>query len=393
MKAKKIIYQENGQIKNKIVNEFDVENLPENIIEIKDSFDLSFKLEINKKISEMHMKEILYELDMMLDANILLNDAFDMLIKKEKVKLKKQFLKELKDSLSNSLDVSKLFAKYKINRTVKSFFIILQESGNTKMNISSLYKIIEENLTNKKQFLKALSYPILLLVTLFFALLGIFNFVVPNFESIILNSRSELSFATKSLFSAKLFFDEYLIITSICISLFTFFLIFLHKKSLRVKNFIDNLLVFHIPLISSLYRYKVLYIYFTSIDILLKNGYEFFETLVKARASINNQTVFARITELEDSIKSGKRVSDSFENSKLFDDMIINILASAEVSNSLDKAVYKSKEIYKAKFDDKIKFFILLIEPLFFIIIMTLIVWIIMALFVPLWSMSDLLKI
>jgi general secretion pathway protein F len=69
------------------------------------------------------------------------------------------------------------------------------------------------------------------------------------------------------------------------------------------------------------------------------------------------------------------------------------LIKTGEVSNSLQITVGEIKNIYKRKFNDKLKFLSMAIEPIFFIIIMLLIIWIILAIFVPLWSIGDVLKI
>ena len=146
-------------------------------------------------------------------------------------------------------------------------------------------------------------------------------------------------------------------------------------------------------LISDLYKYKTFYTYFVILDILLKSKYEFHESLLKAKTLLNNNYLLDKITQIENLLKSGKSVSSAFESVKLFDDISISLLNTGETTNSLDVTINEIKNIYKKRFDEKLKLFALLIEPIFLLIIMALIVWIILAVFVPLWSMGDMLKV
>lgn len=394
MKTKyRLIYQENGQIKNKIIETYNIEEerIPPQIIDVK---RVGFNLDISffRKIKDKDLKNSLYELSIMLNSKILLDDAFEILIKNEKKNMMKDFLKTLKISFSNSADIDRSLKHFNVNPLVKSFFKITQDSGNASANLSSLSKLISENYEIRKEFLKSMTYPFILMFTFLFSLIGIFKFVVPNFQSLFERTNMELPYATNLLLSTKDIFENHLfyILISIFILFITFIL--LYKNSVLIKKKIDEILVRRLFVISDLYKLKSLYTYFIVVDILLQSKHEFFDSLTKSKVLLKNQYLLDKITQIENLIKSGKSVRFAFESTKLFDDVTLNLISTGEFTNSLDDVVNEIKNIYKKRFDDKLKPFSLLIEPLFFIIIMVLVVWIILAIFVPLWSMSDMLK-
>lgn len=392
MKKYKILYQENFKIKKLIIKSDDIkkEILPDNIIEIKKIFDFTFSFE--KKIKDSEIKNKLYELSLMINSKILLEDAFTILIKNEKRELIKDFLNSLKGSFSNSLDFEKSMKKFHINPLIKSIFKIVKDSGNPASNIKSMSEIINENLQIKKEFKKVMTYPLILLCTFFMALIGIFNFVVPNFESMFKSGNMKLPTATKILLSSKEIFENYSFHILLFLVLIVIIFVVFYKSHQKFRYFLDFILLKKAFIISEMYRLKTFYIYFVILEILMKSKYDFPYAFSKAKILINNQYLFDKITQIENLLKSGKSISYAFESSELFDDVTLNLINSGEVSNSLESAVCEIKNIFKKRFDDSLKLFSLLIEPLFFIIIMALIVWIILAVFVPLWSMSDMLK-
>ncbi len=390
----KIVYQEDNKVKTKRVQTDSIEkqDLPKNIIDIKREF-IFFEFKNRKKISDFYIKNILYELSLMLDSKILLDEAFSILIKKEKDKIAKDFLITLQTSFCTSTNINKSLESFNISFLIKSFFQITQNSGNPILNIKSLSNIIIQNHKVKKEFIKSMTYPVILLLTFFFALIGIFKLVVPNFESIFTQSDIELTIATKVLFFMKDIFESYLFYILFFTVFVVFFLFIFYKKSVAFKSFIDKVFVKNLFLISDLYRLKNLYLFFVVVEILLKSKYEFLDSISKAKVLLNNKFLFDRITQIEYLLKSGKSISFAFESIKLFDEITLSLLKTAEVSNSMQSVICEIKNIYKRRFDDRLRLFSLLIEPLFFIIIMGLIVWIILAVFVPLWSMSDMLRV
>jgi len=396
----KIIYQEDKIVKTKIieVNSFENISLPENTIEVKKEF---FSLNLNsfsdsfkkKYIKEKELISLFYELSLMLDSKILLDEALEILIRNKKDKNVLEFLKTLQKSFSKSQDINKSLENFKINPLIKSYFKITQESGNISSNIKSLSTMINDNYEIKKEFKKAMTYPFILIITFFFSLIGIFKVVVPKFEFMFTNNKIQLPLATKILFITKDIFENYFVLLVFSSILIVFILIFIYKNSEKLRYKIDKTLAKNLFLISDLYKYKIFYTYFVILDILLKSKYEFHESLVKSRILLKNKYVLDKISQIENLLKSGKSVSSAFESTKLFDDITISLLNTGEITNSLDVTISEIKNIYKKRFDEKLKTFVLLIEPMFLVIIMALIVWIILAVFVPLWSMGDMLKV
>ncbi|PLY08120.1 MAG: type II secretion system F family protein [Arcobacter sp.] len=392
----KIVYQEDEIIKSKIIDTLCIENeiLPQNTIEIKKQF-LSSNITLfeNKYIKEKDLKSIFYELSLMLDSKILFDDAIKILIKNKKGKHVKEFLTVLQNSFVKSQDIEKSLKLFKISPLIISFFKITQNTGNVALNIKSLSEIINENYEIKKEFKKIMIYPMVLLITFFSSLIGIFKFVVPKFEFMFSNSKMELSFATKVLFFTKDIFENYLFFLLTGLSIFIFSLIYLYKNNQSLKYKVDKILVKNIYLLSDIYRLKTLYSYFVVVDILLKSKHEFHESIVKSKVLINNKYLLDRITQIENLLKSGKSVSSAFESTKLFDDITISLINTGEITNSLDVIINEIKIVYKKRFDEKLKLFSLLIEPVFLVFMMALIVWIVLAVFVPLWSIGDMLKV
>jgi general secretion pathway protein F len=391
-----VIYQENSKIKKSIFTkeQIDSNKLPDNVIKIEKRVKLLNKeLTSRKKISDKKLKELFYELSVMLDSNILLDEALKILHNSQKDKILKEFINTIRTNLYSSTDISLLVKEYKLNSMVISFFSILKNSGNTVSFIKIISSILNENYLIKKEFKKALFYPAILVITFISALIGIFKIVVPKFEIMFIQYKMELSFATKMLFGAKNIYENYLGLILLFVFFSFIFLISLYKKYEKIKFFLNYIVSKKLYFFSGLYTDKIFYEYFLCMESLLNNGYKFHDSFTNSKVLIKNYYLLDRITQIENLLKSGKSIEYSLEQSKLFDELTLSLIKTGEVSNSLQITVGEIKNIYKRKFNDKLKFLSMAIEPIFFIIIMLLIIWIILAIFVPLWSIGDVLKI
>jgi|TARA_R110002033_G_scaffold131586_1_gene171707 general secretion pathway protein F len=394
----KIHYQENQKIKSKIIisDNLEKEKLPKNIVKIKKIKKLEFKnIKIVNKASEEQIIELFIQLSIMLDSNILLIDAIKILQKSIKNSYLSDILNSMESALQNGRAIYNALEKYEkdLNPIIISFFKIFEKNGNIKAVIAALSTLLKIRLKNKKDLKNSLRYPIIVMVTFILALSMIFIFVVPKFENIFLQYHMQLPISTILLLSLKNFFLKY----SLYLLLFFIFIYFVIKyfisKSEKFSYYKDEVIIKYLPIVGSLNKTYELYNFFVALNILLQSKYEFHLSMGNALILIKNKYLLARISSINEHLKNGESISYAFSSTELFDELVISLIRSGEASNSLDICVERLQVLYEKKFDKKIKSLTSLIEPIFFILISSLILWIMLAIFTPIWNMSEMLNI
>lgn len=396
MKKYKIRYQNDKEVEEFILETFNLSNekLPKNIVEIEEctkSFIFEFKRK--KRLDEKKLNLLFYELNLMLQSNINISDALDILIKNKKDKNLIEFLTTIKFSLSNGKPVEENLEKFKLNQLITSFLKISQENGNITLNIKALSKLLKESIEIKKSFYKAISYPIILVISFFISLFTIFNFVIPKFKVLFSQTQAELPLATKILLEIQYFFENYSSYFLVFLSFIIIFIIFIYKKSDKFRYFLDKFLVEKIVLIKDIYLNMQLYKLFLVIDIMLKSNYEFHKAFISSKILLKNKYLLDKIYIIDSLLQNGKSINDSFLRTQIFDDIVLNLINTGEISNSLSITIDEIKKIYKNRFNDKMNLLISLIQPTFLVMIMGLILWIVLAIFMPIWDMENMINI
>ncbi|WP_151950267.1 type II secretion system F family protein [Aliarcobacter butzleri] len=396
MKKYKIKYQKDEKIEEMILKTSNLtnENLPQNILEIKEEKD-SFKIEFKRKIKIDNKKInlLFYELNLMLQSNINFSDALDILIKNRKDKDIVKFLQIIKESFSNGKAIDENLKEFNINHLVISFLKNCQNSGNITLNINALSKLLIENSELKKSFYKAISYPIFLFITFFLSIVTIFTFVIPKFKTIFFQVKDELPLATKILLVFENFFVNYSFYLFSLFGFFIIFIIYFYKQNPKFEYFIDKFMIRKIVLFKDIYLNMQLYKFFLLIDIMLKSNYEFHKAFISSKLLLKNKYLLDKIYIIDNLLQNGKSINNSFSKTKLFDDIVLNLINTGEISNSLVITIDEIKKIYKNRFDDKMSFLISLIQPIFLVTIMGLILWIVLAIFMPIWNMGNMINI
>lgn len=396
MKKYKIKYTENGKIKELILKfeHLDINTLPSNIIEIKQlKYQIDFSIFKSSKLEQKSLILLFYELDLMLSSNIVFSDAIDILIKNKKDEKIIDFLKTLKFFFSSKQSVYEEFERFKLDKLILSFLEIIQKNGNIALNIKTLYLLLKEKEETKKDFIKAISYPLILFVSFFISLFSIFYFVIPKFKVIFSQNIGSLSFATKSLLFVENLFTNYFFYILLSISFIVILSYYLIRTNENIKRFLEKILVKKLYLIKDIYLNLQLYRVFLVISIMLKSNFEFYRALNTSKVLLKNNFLLDKISLIENLLYNGEKINKAFFKSDLFDDIVLNLINTGEVTNSLDIVVEEIKKIYKNRFDEQTKKLTSLIQPIFLALMMAMILWIVLAIFVPIWDMGNMIKV
>ncbi len=383
----KITYQENG--KCKYITLDTLENLPNNILKIEKIFH--FKQIKLKQNNQSDIFEMFKQLQIMLNANLTLNESIELLLTNRQNDTIMEILHSIKNSITNGIPIDKALEKYKsdIGNISLLFLKLGIENGNLKQSLSSLVQILQENKETKLQLNNTTRYPKLLILSLFISMGMVFTYVVPNFEHIFKSIGGEIPFSTSVLlFFNSLVTNYYYIVFSIVVGVFVSFY-FLYKK---FNLFFDKMIILNIPIISRVLKDYYFYRLFLLISVIVKSKYQFQIAIENSKLLIPNLYIKNSIEDIIQNIKSGVSISNAFEKTKLFDDLTIRLLLTAEQTTQYENVLQDITLYYKQRFQMSLKLFSSFIEPVIIMIISLIVMWLIMAIMLPIWNMSSILS-
>jgi general secretion pathway protein F len=211
-------------------------------------------------------------------------------------------------------------------------------------------------------------------------------YVLPNFEFIFENISTELPPATSLLLNLRDFISGNLYLI---ISFFLFLylgVLFLYK---RFSFVFDRVYFFNIPVLSKLVKNYTYYRFFLSIYIIIKSKYRFQTALNHSKKLLKNSYVKKRMEKIISQINNGVTISKAFENSKLFDELTIQLLYTAEYSNNYEKVLKDIMRLYEKRFQQSAREFTSYAEPALLLFIAGIVLWIVLAVMVPVWDLSS----
>ncbi|MDX4012570.1 type II secretion system F family protein, partial [Aliarcobacter skirrowii] len=162
--------------------------------------------------------------------------------------------------------------------------------------------------------------------------------------------------------------------------------------SKKFEYFLDYIVIKYIPIFSIVLRNLQLYKLFLVVDIMQKSKYEFHKAFLNSKLLVKNKYLLDKIRVIDSLLENGKSICFAFKDVNIFDDIILNLLNTGEVTNSLEIVVPEIKNIYKHRFENSVNLMISIIQPLFLLIIASMILFIVLAIFTPIWEMGNLIK-
>ncbi len=141
-----------------------------------------------------------------------------------------------------------------------------------------------------------------------------------------------------------------------------------------------------LPVFGFLLRRIALSRFARTFSILLKSGVPIIKALTVVEETVGNAVIAAAVSKAKISIKEGERISYPLEETGEFPPMVIDMIAVGEETGSLDEMLQKISDFYDREVDYTIDAFTTMIEPLLITVMGAVIGFIVVSLYMPLFS-------
>ena len=234
----------------------------------------------------------------------------------------------------------------------------------------------------KRRVVGALIYPITVISFAGGILAGIMVFIIPQFEEIFVSFDSKLPGITQSLinFSRSLRF-QWPIYVAVPIALIITLRI---VRISRVGRLITDWLKMRAPIFGRIINKSVVSRFARTLGTLIASGVPILEALNIVRDTAGNEVLARAIGRIHDSIREGESIAEPLRQSRVTDEMVVNMVDVGEETGDLDKMLMKVADAYDEEVDVAVASMMSLLEPLIVIVLGIMVGTIVIALFLPL---------
>jgi len=250
----------------------------------------------------------------------------------------------------------------------------------------AIYKEKSEALKSKIK--KAMFYPIAVLVIALIVTSILLIFVVPQFQDIFAGFGAELPAFTLFVIGISEFMQEYWWIILIIMFAFGWAFKEAHLKSLKLRDATDRAIL-KLPIIGMILNKAAVARYARTLSTTFAAGVPLVDALDSAAGASGNAVYRYAILDIKAEVSSGNQMNWAMRNSKIFPDMVIQMVAIGEESGSLDGMLGKVATIYEQEVDDAVDGLSSLLEPMIMAVLGVLVGGLIIAMYLPIFQLGS----
>lgn len=349
-----------------------------------------FGIQSVQKISPKDIALITRQIATMLMAGVPLIQSIEMIGSGAKNKSVARLLEEIGDEVKAGVPLSQALRRHP--RYFDDLYCDLVASGEQSGALDkifdrvALYKEKAEALKSKIK--KAMFYPIAVLVVALIVTSILLIFVVPQFQDIFSGFGAELPAFTLMVIGISEFMQEYWWIMLIALVAFGYAYKEALLKSKKLRDANDRAIL-KLPVIGMILNKAAVARYARTLSTTFAAGVPLVDALDSAAGASGNAVYRYAILEIKAEVSSGNLMNWAMRNSKIFPDMVIQMVAIGEESGSLDGMLAKVATIYEQEVDDAVDGLSSLLEPLIMAVLGVLVGGLIVAMYLPIFQLGS----
>ncbi|ATC87871.1 type II secretion system F family protein [Pseudoalteromonas arctica] len=250
----------------------------------------------------------------------------------------------------------------------------------------AIYKEKSEALKSKIK--KAMFYPVAVLVVAVIVTSILLIFVVPQFKEIFDGFGAELPAFTLFVIGISEFMQAYWWVALITVVTAGWIFKEAKLRSLKLRDATDRTIL-KLPVIGMILNKAAVARYARTLSTTFAAGVPLVDALDSAAGASGNAVYRYAILDIKVEVSSGNQMNWAMRNSKIFPDMVIQMVAIGEESGSLDGMLAKVATIYEQEVDDAVDGLSSLLEPLIMAVLGVLVGGLIIAMYLPIFQLGS----
>ncbi len=257
-----------------------------------------------------------------------------------------------------------------------------EAGGALEVILQRLAEFKEKSQSLKRKVQGAMIYPAAVLLVAAVIVGGIMYFIIPKFKTIFEGFDVELPGITVMLIEmSNAVVSFWYLIPTIPIGMI---LIMKIIKKNKTGAYILDRVSLKVPLLGAIISKSTVARTARTLGTLIASGVPILEALAIARDTAGNEVFRKAFEHIQSSIREGETMAVPLKETRITDDMVVNMVDVGEETGALDNMLYKVADVYEEEVTVLIEGLVNLLEPIMTVVLGIIVGFIVIALFLPL---------
>jgi type II secretory pathway component PulF len=265
-----------------------------------------------------------------------------------------------------------------------------ETGGFLENSLNSVAANFESEVKLRGTIKSALAYPVIVLIMAIVAVIGMLIFIVPVFENMFKGLGGELPVPTQILVvlsRAMAWLGPLLVVAGVAFS----FWWRQNKNTEAVRKRIDPIKL-KLPVFGPLMTKLAIARFSRNFSTMIGAGVPIMQSLAIVGETSGNWVIEVALRNVQDSVRKGESISGPLMKESIFPNMVTQMIAVGEDSGALEQMLDKVADFYDQEVQSTTEQLTALIEPLMIAFIGVVVGGMIVALYMPMFSIFDYVK-
>jgi type II secretory pathway component PulF len=345
-----------------------------------------------KRVKSSDIAAVCWQLNTMLEGGIPVTTAMETIAEDAENLRLQQVLKQVLERIRKGESFSRSVLAFPnvFNRVFYAMILAGEADGNMPEALQRLAEYFEGRDKLAKKVKGAMAYPIFIFTFIVLIIVFIMAFIIPRFRAIFDQIGGQLPAFTRA-FIAVYDVLRHNVVYIIGTVLLTAIFMVLVSRTKKGHYFLCKV-VLGVPLLGVIISQAFVSMFCKTMAALLGAGVSVLEVFDILGTMTNNDVIKGAITQTQERIIEGSSISLGLGSSGFFPNMVVKMIQVGEESGSLAKVLEKTSDYYERKVDTTISTVMSLLEPIMIVTIGAIVLTVVIALYLPIFSMSSIAK-
>ncbi len=343
-----------------------------------------------KKILPKDIAVFSRQLATMMSAGVPLVQSFEIIGRGHENPSMQQLVLSIKNDVESGSTLANALAKHPLyfDELVCNLIAAGEQAGILETLLDKIATYKEKTEALKSKIKKALFYPAAVVVVAFVVTAILLIFVVPQFQSLFSGFGADLPAFTLMVIGLSEWMQAYwwAVFAGVGAGIYGFSQA--KKRSPKFAHGLDRL-VLKLPIIGEILTKAIIARYARTLSTMFAAGVPLVEAMESVAGAAGNAVYAEGILQMRDNVATGQQLQLSMNQTGLFPNMVVQMVAIGEESGSLDAMLGKVADFYEQEVDDAVDGLSSLLEPLIMSVLGILVGGLIVAMYLPIFKMGS----